>query len=122
MTLYLGVVETEQALAQRVDQDLQPPPATFYGWLEGGEEVAEGVMVVAKINGVICGQGPVESLEGKWAFKVQVQAGEGCGSAGRIAIFEIDGQRSFGRAVWDNTRTQFLPLSSENLYLPLILK
>ena len=80
--------------------------------------------VKALIDGNVCGEGVVVSLDGQMAYKAQVAADsqDGCGVEGGWISFVVEGQFMSGHA-WDNSQAQFHPLvpTGARVYVPVIL-
>jgi hypothetical protein len=108
------------------------PPATIYGWVVPPDNVtvAAGDAVTAVINNTVCGSGIVTDTVGiELAYKVFVKAdtGDGCGAAGRVVNFVINGHTFAGAfhlpsdGDW-NRQAWFHSLGmGQQLFLPLIV-
>ena len=96
-------------LQAQVTSDMVPP-ATFYGEVENaaGAGLAAGMPVVARIDGVICGQGSLVAVGERLHYLVHVAAegpgAAGCGMPGRTVNLQLGARNLVGSLPWDNTR------------------
>lgn len=96
------------------------PPARFYGAIVvDGAAPAPGTEVRAAINGTLCGQGVVQTIQGLGVgYVVDVLSAEqqaGCGTAGATVTFQWSGPEGQAAlcvptAPWDNSSFQRLDL------------
>jgi hypothetical protein len=132
ITLYLGVAD-DPALAANgpvTTQEVQMPPATYYGWVTGSEGFtpSASMEVTAWINNTQCGQTTIVPWSGKLAYKLQVAAENltglpnGCGASGRQLVIKIEGRTMAADRTWDNSQAWHLSLGGNayQLYLPLV--
>ncbi|MCB0036028.1 MAG: hypothetical protein KDE51_18485, partial [Anaerolineales bacterium] len=127
ITGYLGV-----AGANGLDvANQQFPPATYYGYVLPQEDFqpTAGMSISAWVNGVNCGQGKVELLDGQLAYTVQIESEDSsgrCGALGKAITFQIGEWTMAQQPSWDNAQAQFLTLTSaavtQSLYLPFIVR
>ena len=104
------------------------PPATFYGWVVPWADYTPvfGDRIEAYVDGVLCGEGRVEPLNGQLAYKVVVAAAyndNGCGTSSRHVNFTIAGHSVPMPFMWNNTQAQNpAPLGSvvNPVYLPML--
>jgi hypothetical protein len=107
------------------------PPDTFYGPVLAGTGFtpAPGMTVLARVNGVLCGQGTTQFVTGQIVYVVDVFADDasgqhaGCGAPGRSVVFTVNGRPMTPAAPWDNALPSQVPLlPAQTLYLPLVLR
>jgi hypothetical protein len=93
-----------------------------------------GLTVQAKIDGVLCGEGKTQQINGEIVYVVDVAARDdgalnGCGAPGRTVTFTIGEETLATTADWDNNDVHALALSVDNsvddvadfhFYLPLL--
>lgn len=102
-----------------------PPPATYFGWVTPTAEFAPtvGMMVTALIDVVPCGQGVLTDtigFSGQLAYVVDVPAGDGCGSEGKIVSFQVGQWAVDHDTVWSNEIAHYQPLNTPTVVtLPL---
>ena len=109
--------------------NIQLPPATFYGWVNPTSDFTpvEGMIVSAWIDDQLCGQGKIERVNGRLAYKVQVKAepimsaSKTCGHLGEPIQFRID-QHLMGMAIWDNSQAHYLSFGLNYIFLPTVMK
>ncbi|MEZ4867562.1 MAG: VCBS repeat-containing protein [Caldilineaceae bacterium] len=119
ITPYLAIAETlndRTVGAARLADEPTLPPATFYGPIEGGENLrlTAGMEITATVNGVLCGQGKVTPLNDLWAYKIQVAAAvnyNGCGSLGSTVHFVVASKAVAEAPLWDNRQAQYQALT-----------
>ena len=139
---WIYATETITPLIQPFDQvgaarssQIQLPPATFYGEIHATTDFVVGDKVEAQINGTICGESTIESVNNSLAYTIQVRAdhGDGCGVDGREITFIVkndDKERIISdQQLWSNRQACYHPLGGENhsscfashhVYLPMI--
>jgi hypothetical protein len=118
-----------------VSGNVQSPPATYYGWVVPTDEFTPtlGMSVTAWINGNLCGEATIESLDGNLAYTLQVEAEnslgmpKGCGVSGRTVQFRVGEWLMDYSLLWDNSQAWFHSLDSiapdsYSLYLPLVVR
>jgi hypothetical protein len=118
--------EPDAALA--VADNLQSPPATYYGEVEAGPSFipVTGVEVSAWIGENLCGRGTTLEASDRIVYSVNVSAdgpGEvtGCGALGREVRFRIGLQEMVPSVAWDNNRLwEFSLRPIHRVYLPLV--
>jgi hypothetical protein len=123
--LAAGDVQSPQSL-----QDMQGPPATYYGPVLTGQGFTPtvGMAVTAWIAGNLCGQGRTMEVGGEVVYSVHVSAdglggAAGCGEPSRYVTFKVDSRAMSPTAVWGNNRLWELPLQPGwRVYLPLVLR
>jgi hypothetical protein len=111
---------------------LQLPPATYYGWVQPTPEFTPqaGMTIEARIDGQLCGQTSIVSLDGQLAYRIQVTAknligaANGCGALGKQVTFRVDDQTMGDALAWDNGRAWYHPLfvDAKQLFLPYLTK
>ncbi|MCB0032859.1 MAG: hypothetical protein KDE51_02475, partial [Anaerolineales bacterium] len=127
ITAYLAVAGSNSSLDVA---NQQFPPATYYGYLLPYEDFQPtvGMSVTAWVEGVNCGEGSVESLNGQLAYTIQIQAEDvsgNCGAAEKAVTLQVGSWTVAQRPYWDNSQAQFLTLSTlattRPVYLPMII-
>jgi len=104
------------------------PPMVVYGWITPTGELAAtvGMSVTAEMSEVVCGQAPIENLEGNLGYALQVSSSDECGNVGGTVVFKIDGQILDHNRTWDDTQAWCHPLTvikhESYIFLPIILK
>jgi hypothetical protein len=131
ITWYLGgTSETLAASDVQSPQNVQSPPATYYGPVLAGQgftPTAEMAMT-AWVNGNLCGQGQTMENDGQVVYSIHVLAdgpggATGCGAPGKDVTFWVGVQTMAPAAVWDNRQLWELALRPGwRVYLPLVLK
>ena len=105
---------TERATAASLTEATLPP-ATFYGPLDPAGLISPvpGMPVTAAIAGVTCGQGQLVTLNGQWAYKLQVAAAQNnaCGTIGAPIQVTVGGYSVLEKTVWDNRQAQYQALT-----------
>ena len=110
-----------------------PAPAEFYGWVLplGGISPTVGLRITAEIDGVLCGETAIETIDGQPAYHIQVASKLAeetplCGEPGKRVTFKVATMSAAQTALWDNTQTQQVDLGDggvgkvRSIYLPLI--
>lgn len=100
-----------------IDESVPNPPATYYGEVLSGPGFVPvaGMPVTAWIDANICGQSLTKTQEGGVVYSVDV-VGEGpgglvgCGTPGRVVVFQVAAQFMAPTVVWDNSQLHNLPL------------
>jgi len=94
------------------------PPDTYYGQAASSMNFTPtaGMTVVARINGINCGQGTTASYQNQIVYVVDVLADDGvanagCGQSGRVITFTVGGRAMTPTAAWDNSQLNELNLS-----------
>jgi hypothetical protein len=93
------------------------PPATYYGEVQAGSGFTPtaGMVVIARINGNVCGQGQTLLVGGQVVYSVKVLAdgpgAPGCGAPGRTVTFEVATRTMATTTWWNNDRVWYLPLT-----------
>jgi hypothetical protein len=111
----------------------QRAPTTYYGAVEGDDTFtpAPDMLVVARVNDVVCGEGYTREVDGQVIYVVDVWAdepgmAEGCGAPGRTVTFQVGEHMLATTAAWDNSQSWELTLQSEQqqqlVYLPLLMR
>jgi hypothetical protein len=97
---------------------LTRPPSTFYGNINSA---SAGQVVLAYINGAVCGQGVTHAYDGQVVYVVDVVGTVGCGTPGAVVRFVVNGQAMAPTGVWNNNALTLLPLVlAKQVYLPLV--
>lgn len=128
VTWYIG--GESEALAASDVQNMQSPPATYYGSVLAGQGITPttGMTVTAWVNSKPCGQGQTMEMGGEVVYSIHVFAdgpggAAGCGEPGERVAFWVGGQAMSPTAVWDNNRLWELALRPAwQAYLPLVLR
>jgi len=122
-TLYLKGAGPTPNLMTTAGMD---PPATYYGVVEASSSFTPraGLVVTAKVNGQLCGQGQTFNVSGQIMYRVIVLADSdlpGCGTEGRTVALQVAGQGITTMVIWSNTQVGYAPLkASAQLFLPLV--
>ncbi|MCB0034776.1 MAG: hypothetical protein KDE51_12175, partial [Anaerolineales bacterium] len=128
ITAYFGVAGLNTTL-HVANQVL--PQATYYGYVRpnDGFQPTAGMIVTAWVDGVYCGQGVLQMLDGQLAYIIQIQAENrmgDCGTAGKLVTFQINGRTMAQQPEWDHSQAQFVDLSTlaktRPVYLPVITR
>jgi FG-GAP-like repeat len=96
---------------------IPPPPATYYGTVlaDGGFTPKAGMVVVARVNGNLCGRGQTIQKDHKVVYLVHVDADNarapGCGTAGRQVTFQVGVTVVGTTAPWASDQPYKLSLS-----------
>lgn len=125
-TASLAAVDEEAAAA--LASMPQIAPATYFGLVQTGATFtpAAAMPVTARVNGVVCGAGQTEELDGQIIYAIEVAAdeagrSEGCGATGRTVTFEVGGQTLATTAAWNNQQARDLTLQADlRVYLPVV--
>jgi len=117
VTLYLkGNKDEPQPSSRRLRSASQTPPTTFYGRLMGNADFSPTVdmVVTAWIDGVVCGQGPVQEVDGELVYSVSVHGKDDlypeCGEANDRVTFQIGSQTLDPSGIWNNSQLWELDL------------
>ncbi len=131
VTPYLALPGEETWL--RTSAAPNPLPATFYGpvAVTASFTPTAGMDVLATVDGVVCGQGSVDELDGSPVYQVQLRAdtGDGCGSAGRTVTLVVGGRRmvetyTLGSGDSWNMQAWYHPLQTPlfEVYVPVVVR
>jgi hypothetical protein len=106
---------------------LPTPPATYYGGVLSGNGFtpAAGLRVEGLLDGVVCGAGVTQLIDGRIVYTLNVE-GDGatnlaCVGAGRHVVIQLAGVPPTS-VPWQNDRVQPLALNGGTLYFPLIAR
>ena len=133
VSLFLGPGGAPAGVAPNTANNVQLPPATFYGSITptAGFTPTVGMPVVAMIGGQVCGQTTIVELDGRLAYSLKVMAenvtGEanGCGAAERTVVFRVGDWIMDHDRIWDNGQAWHQPLEEATtvlyqIYLPAV--
>jgi len=103
------------------------PPATYYGAVIGNGFTA-GMSVEAWIGNTLCGQSQTQWVNGQLMYLLKVESEGpganhlGCGAAGRVVTFKVNGQILGTAALWNNdvAHRHNLFVVTTQIYLPII--
>jgi len=111
-----------------------PLPSSFYGRVTlDGEDVSPGVVISARINGIIYAETTVSIYEGHSAYAINIPGddnespGVQGGVEGDIVVFYVADGRAVETAVWHSAANvehgiSVLSTVLERIYLPAIFK
>ncbi|MBP7962219.1 MAG: VCBS repeat-containing protein, partial [Caldilineaceae bacterium] len=98
------------------------PPATFFGRVTGLDGWP-GMIVDARMNGILCGRGTTLAIREERFYVVQSVAG--CGEGGSAITLSINGIPAQSTLPWDNSHVQRQDLTAWGhfpLFLPAIVR
>ncbi|MEM7032798.1 MAG: FG-GAP-like repeat-containing protein [Chloroflexota bacterium] len=132
ITLYLKGATNNTAA--RASQNLQSPPATYFGLIASALTTEADQVVLAFIENQQCGQGKTYIGEDdKIYYMVKVSgngpSGDACGTSEANVVFQVAGKPVAEVATWQNDQVQEInftlsttPMLNNMIYLPVLFR